>query len=121
MIFRFQIDIGEDEFVDVGVGEGVGETAIGDAFEELIKAHGASIRFGRYRVTPDWLGDGSRWVAAVYGYLGFEIELGRDRPTRSEHRDRITGTGPRGVASASGAWGGPVFPADPGAAAPRTD
>jgi hypothetical protein len=71
--FRFQYELVDEEFEDVGIGEGVGDTALGDAFGALIEMNSGSMPTGRYRVRAANTEDDAVWAEAFYGALGFMI------------------------------------------------
>jgi hypothetical protein len=60
MIFRFQIEIAPDSWLDFGTAQGSGLHPVGSAINELMKAKGGTLKAGRYRyravdgVTHDW-------------------------------------------------------------------
>jgi hypothetical protein len=60
MIFRFQIEVAPDSWLDVGSAEGSGLHPVGSAISELVKTNGDTLKAGRYRyravdgTTHDW-------------------------------------------------------------------
>jgi hypothetical protein len=60
MMYRFQIEMSPDRWLDFGSAEGFGLHPAGAAISELWKANGETLEAGRYRYRPDHGGDD--WV-----------------------------------------------------------
>ena len=52
MMFRFQIEVAPDTWLDFGSAEGSGLNSVGSAIHELVKAKGGTLEAGRYRYRP---------------------------------------------------------------------
>jgi hypothetical protein len=52
MIFRFQIEVAPDSWLDFGSAEGSGLHSVGSAIHKLVKAKGGTLEAGTYRYRP---------------------------------------------------------------------
>jgi hypothetical protein len=52
MMFRFQVEVAPDTWLDFGSAEGSGLNSVGSAIHELVKAKGGTLEAGKYRYRP---------------------------------------------------------------------
>jgi hypothetical protein len=52
MIYRFQIELAPDQWLDIGSAHGSGPHPVGAAIHDLLKSRDGSLRAGTYRYRP---------------------------------------------------------------------